>query len=177
MLPSHFKLKPRASNGAPGAAEAAASDDVAHGHQIRPTEPSVLIEKFVLRVAYRTLVPEPLNVQTQLSILRLQRGTPTSPPKTAPASPTTWVGRHDAGEGVRDGAVCRNELETRMLRTGFAARWPDPNKAVADLDDSAPLGRVARPKDVADGVLLLASDAALYMCGALVEVNGGKAVA
>ncbi|MER9870838.1 SDR family oxidoreductase [Mesorhizobium sp. M0136] len=176
MLPLHFRLKHRTSNGAPGAAEAAASDDIAHGHQIRPTEPSVLIDKFVLRVAYRTLVPEPLDVQTRLSILRLKRATPTSPPKTAPASPTTWVGRDHAGEGVRDGAVCRKEFDTPMLRTGFAIRGLDSNAAMADRDDSVPLGRVALPEDIADAVVSLASDAARYMCGALVEVNGRKAV-
>ena len=33
------------------------------------------------------------------------------------------------------------------------------------------------PEDVAEVVLFLASDAARYMCGSLVEVNGGKPVA
>ncbi|WP_245274252.1 SDR family oxidoreductase [Mesorhizobium sp. L103C105A0] len=47
---------------------------------------------------------------------------------------------------------------------------------MADLNRSVPLGRAVRPEDIADGVLLLASEAARYMCGALVEVNGGKAV-
>jgi NAD(P)-dependent dehydrogenase (short-subunit alcohol dehydrogenase family) len=39
-----------------------------------------------------------------------------------------------------------------------------------------PLGRIAEPEDISDVVLFLASDAARYMCGALVEVNGGKPV-
>ncbi len=38
------------------------------------------------------------------------------------------------------------------------------------------LGRVAEPEDIADVILFLASDAARYMCGAVVEVNGGKPV-
>ncbi|MBT7907823.1 MAG: SDR family oxidoreductase, partial [Marinovum sp.] len=41
---------------------------------------------------------------------------------------------------------------------------------------TVPLGRVADPEDIADVILFLASDAARYMCGSLVEVNGGKAV-
>jgi NAD(P)-dependent dehydrogenase (short-subunit alcohol dehydrogenase family) len=40
-----------------------------------------------------------------------------------------------------------------------------------------PLGRIAEPEDIADVVLFLASEKSRYMCGALVEVNGGKAVA
>ncbi|MER9951442.1 SDR family oxidoreductase [Mesorhizobium sp. M0047] len=85
--------------------------------------------------------------------------------------------RDHAGEGIRGNPVCRNEVETPMLRTGFAVRGLGPNTAMADLVDSVPLGRIARPEDIADVVLFLASDAARYMCGALVEVNGGKAVA
>ena len=34
----------------------------------------------------------------------------------------------------------------------------------------------AEPEDIADVVVFLASDAARYMCGSLVEVNGGKPV-
>jgi NAD(P)-dependent dehydrogenase (short-subunit alcohol dehydrogenase family) len=39
-----------------------------------------------------------------------------------------------------------------------------------------PLGRIAEPEDIADVVLFLASDQARYVCGALLEVNGGKPV-
>ena len=43
-------------------------------------------------------------------------------------------------------------------------------------DSSVPLGRIAQPEDIADVVVFLASDKARYMCGALLEVNGGKPV-
>ncbi|MER8509980.1 SDR family oxidoreductase [Mesorhizobium sp. M0894] len=182
MLSPRFRLKLRTSNDAPGAAEAAALCDIAHGRQIRPTEPSALIEKFVLGVANHTLevagykASEPSEEETQLTILP-HWAMPTSPPKTALASLTQWMGRDRAGEGVGVNTVCRNECDTPMLRIGFAARGLDPNTAVADLDGSVPRGRVVRPEDIADVVLLLASDAARCMCGAFVEVNGGKAVA
>ena len=73
-------------------------------------------------------------------------------------------------------AVCPNEVDTPMLRTGFAARGLDPMSAVGELNRTVPLGRVAQPEDIADVVLFLASDQSRYMCGALLEVNGGKAV-
>ncbi|MER8659214.1 SDR family oxidoreductase [Mesorhizobium sp. M0847] len=175
-------MKLRTSNDAPGAAEAAALCDIAHGRQIRPTEPSALIEKFVLGVAYHTLevagykASEPSEEETQLTILP-HWAMPTSPPKTALASLTRWMGRDRAGEGVRVVAVCHNEVDTPLQRTGFAVRGLDPNTAMADLDDSVPLVRLARPEEIAHAVLFLGSDAARYMCGALLEVNGGKAVA
>lgn len=97
--------------------------------------------------------------------------------KAALASLTQCMARDHARDGIRINAVCPNEVDTPMLRTGFAVRGLDPDRAMADLDASVPLGRVAQPQDIADVVLFLASDAARYMCGALVEVNGGKAVA
>ena len=63
-----------------------------------------------------------------------------------------------------------------MLRTGFEVRGLNPETAIADLDKSVPLGRIAQPEDIADVVLFLASDSSRYMCGALLEVTGGKAV-
>lgn len=96
--------------------------------------------------------------------------------KAALASMTRCMGRDHAHQGIRVNAVCPNEVDTRMLRTGFAIRGLDPDRAIADLDASVPLGRIAQPEDIADVVAFLASDEARYMCGALVEVNGGKPV-
>ncbi|WP_343116614.1 SDR family oxidoreductase [Ostreiculturibacter nitratireducens] len=97
--------------------------------------------------------------------------------KAAIASLTQCMGRDHAHQGIRVNAVCPNEVDTPMLRTGFAVRGFDPATAIADLDKTVPLGRIARPEDIADVALFLASDQARYMCGALVEVNGAKAVA
>jgi NAD(P)-dependent dehydrogenase (short-subunit alcohol dehydrogenase family) len=97
--------------------------------------------------------------------------------KAAIASMTQCLGLDHAGHGVRVNAVCPNEVDTPMLRSGYEARGLDPATAMADLDASVPLGRVAQPDDIADVVTFLASDAARYVCGALIEVNGGKRVA
>ena len=97
--------------------------------------------------------------------------------KAALASLTQCMGVDHAHQGVRINAVCPNEVDTPMLRSGFVKRGFNPDTAVAELGKSVPLGRIARPEDIADVVLFLISDAARYMCGALVEVNGGKPVA
>lgn len=96
--------------------------------------------------------------------------------KAAVASMTQCLGMDHAGQGVRINAVCPNEVDTPMLRTGFSVRGLDPATAIADLGKTVPLGRVAVPDDIADVVLFLASDEARYICGALIEVNGGKPV-
>ena len=96
--------------------------------------------------------------------------------KAAIASLTQCMGRDHAHQGIRVNAVCPNEVDTPMLRTGFEIRGLDPQTAVDDLNATVPLGRIADPEDIADVVMFLASDSARYMCGALVEVNGGKPV-
>ena len=96
--------------------------------------------------------------------------------KAAVASLTQCLGRDHAHQNIRVNAVCPNEVDTPMLRSGFQARGLDPKKAIDDLNASVPLGRIAEPQDITDVITFLASDAARYMCGSLVEVNGGKPV-
>ena len=96
--------------------------------------------------------------------------------KAAIASLTQCMGMDHAHQGIRINAVAPNEVNTPMLRTGFARRGFDPDTAVAELGKTVPLGRIAEPEDIADVILFLASDAARYMCGTVVEVNGGKVV-
>lgn len=96
--------------------------------------------------------------------------------KAAIASLTQCMGMDHAHQGIRINAVAPNEVNTPMLRTGFARRGFDPDTAVAELGRTVPLGRIAEPEDIAEVILFLASEAARYMCGALVEVNGGKPV-
>ena len=96
--------------------------------------------------------------------------------KAAIASLTQCMGMDHADKGIRINAVAPNEVNTPMLRTGFAKRGFDPDTAVAELGKTVPLGRIAEPEDIADVILFLASDASRYMVGAVVEVNGGKPV-
>lgn len=96
--------------------------------------------------------------------------------KAAVASLTQCLGRDHAHQNIRVNAVCPNEVNTPMIRSGFALRGFDPDEAIAELNATVPLGRIAEPEDIADVVAFLASDDARYMCGALLEVNGGKPV-
>ena len=96
--------------------------------------------------------------------------------KAALASFTQCLGRDHAHQNIRINAVCPNEVNTPMIRSGFSIRGLDPDKAIEELNETVPLGRIAEPDDISDVILFLASDEARYMCGSLVEVNGGKPV-
>lgn len=96
--------------------------------------------------------------------------------KAALASLTQCLGMDHAGDGIRVNAVCPNEVNTPMLRSGFEIRGLDPKSGIEALNASVPLGRIAEPEDIADVVVFLASEQARYLCGALIEANGGKPV-
>ena len=96
--------------------------------------------------------------------------------KAALASMTRCLGRDHAPDGIRVNAVCPNEVDTPMLRSGFARRGLDPEHGISELAATVPIGRVAGAKEIANAVAFLASDDASYLCGSLMEVNGGKPV-
>ena len=96
--------------------------------------------------------------------------------KAAVASLTQCLGIDHAHQNIRVNAVCPNEVNTPMIRTGFATRGLDPDRAIDELNASVPLGRIAEPEDIADVVTYLVSDQARYLCGVLIEANGGKSV-
>jgi NAD(P)-dependent dehydrogenase (short-subunit alcohol dehydrogenase family) len=57
-----------------------------------------------------------------------------------------------------------------IWREGLEAAWPE---GVARYLEAAPLGRLGQPEDVADACLFLASEAARWITGASLTVDGG----
>ena len=96
--------------------------------------------------------------------------------KAALAAMTKCLGRDHAHQNIRINAVCPNEVNTPMLRTGFEIRGLNPDDAIRELNQSVPIGHIAEPEEIADVVAFLSSYEARYICGSLVEINGGKAV-
>ena len=96
--------------------------------------------------------------------------------KGAVAALTRNLGRDHAPDNIRVNAVCPNEVNTPMLRSGFEQRGIDPDTAIEDLNKTVPLGHIAEPEEIADVIAFLASDDARYVCGETVEVSGAKPV-
>lgn len=73
-----------------------------------------------------------------------------------------------APSGVRCNAIAPGFMETRMTETTRA----NPDKLAFFLN-RVPLGRAGQPEELAGAVLFLASDAASYVTGAILPVDGG----
>jgi 3-oxoacyl-[acyl-carrier protein] reductase len=76
------------------------------------------------------------------------------------------LARNMGALGIRVNAINPGVVETPMT-----AAWPAELKA--ETVRRTPLGRIAQPDDIADVALFLASDAARFVTGEVIEVNGG----
>ncbi len=76
-----------------------------------------------------------------------------------------------ATDGVRINAVAPGEVDTPMLSSERASR-PSVDDLQALADATIPVKRLAQPEEIAEVVVFLASDAASYMTGAIVPVDG-----
>lgn len=75
------------------------------------------------------------------------------------------------GHGIRVNAICPGFVDTPMLAGAIAT--PEDRAAMSAL---APIGRIASAEEVAQTALFLASDAAAYMVGVLLSVDGGVVI-
>jgi meso-butanediol dehydrogenase / (S,S)-butanediol dehydrogenase / diacetyl reductase len=78
-----------------------------------------------------------------------------------------------AREGVRLNCVCPGEVDTPMLRSAGRATPLTDLQAHEMGQRVVPMGRLAQPEEIARVALFLCSDAASYMTGAMVYVDGG----
>lgn len=80
----------------------------------------------------------------------------------------TWA-RELGRKGIRVNAVCPGFVETTILKS-------IPQKVMQAMIDRVPLGRLAKPEEIANTYAFLASDEASYINGAVIEVSGGATI-
>ncbi len=79
------------------------------------------------------------------------------------------LGVEFARRGVRVNALCPGPVDTPLLKELYAA---DPEQAARRLVH-VPMGRFARPEEIADGALFLASDESSFVTASTFLIDGG----
>jgi NAD(P)-dependent dehydrogenase (short-subunit alcohol dehydrogenase family) len=79
-----------------------------------------------------------------------------------------------ARDNIRVNAVCPGEIHTRMVDDILAKRGGDLAHNLRELAAGIPMGRLAVPSEVARCVHFLASEAASYVTGTTLSVDGGN---
>lgn len=114
-----------------------------------------------------------VNVASDWALVGAQGAVAYGVSKGAVAQLTRSMALDHARDGVRINAVCPGDTDTAMLDSAIAAGTAR-GTGIAQLGSAIPMGRVARPEEVASVILFLASDASAFMTGALVPVDGGN---
>ncbi|MCH8100883.1 MAG: glucose 1-dehydrogenase [Proteobacteria bacterium] len=74
---------------------------------------------------------------------------------------------------VRINCVCPGWVDTDMAKV-YINNSDDPAAARAEIDADSPMGRIARPDEIAASILYLASDAAGIVTGVVLPIDGGS---
>jgi len=90
--------------------------------------------------------------------------------KGAIANFTAGLAQMLGDRGIRVNAVAPGPIWTPLIPSTM------PPDQVEEFGKNTPLGRAGQPKEVAPAYVLLASDEAAYISGAVVPVTGGKPI-
>ncbi|MEO6654797.1 MAG: 3-oxoacyl-ACP reductase FabG [Pyrinomonadaceae bacterium] len=87
--------------------------------------------------------------------------------KAAMLTMTKGLAKEFAQQGIRVNAVSPGVIDTPYHETFTTS------ETMQNLRNAIPMGREGRPDEVASVIAFLASDAASYLCGETIEINGG----
>ncbi len=78
-----------------------------------------------------------------------------------------------APKGIRANVVIVGRMDTPILRASLGHLYENDEALIADKSSICPTGKLGEPWDVAAASIYLASDAAKYVTGVLLPVDGG----
>jgi len=116
---------------------------------------------------------------SSLAGLKASRSSPVySLAKSSLVMLTKCLALHYSKDNIRVNCICPGAVETPLWPSfvGRDSDLHDPAEVTKMYKQKTPMGRFAEPEEIAQMALFLASDAASYVTGAVIPVDGGLAV-
>jgi len=113
-----------------------------------------------------------VNTSSLGGVMGLPNAGPYIASKHAVVGMTRTAAIDAAAFGVRVNVICPGSIRTEMMQ-----KWTRGSaEAEQKLASYAPLKRIAEPEEVANAALWLLSDAASYVTGLVMEIDGGVSI-
>lgn len=113
-----------------------------------------------------------INMASMNSLVAYENDAAYTASKGAVLQFTRALALETARAGVRANAVCPGIIDTPLTQA-FLDLAEDPAALRAEYEAAAPLKRMGTPREVANCVVFLASDAASFVTGSALVVDGG----
>ncbi len=126
---------------------------------------------FLCKAVLPHMIEQQYGKIVNLSSLAAKRGGVTSginyaASKSGVLSLTTCLAKYSASFGITVNAIIPAFCDTSMFRSL-------PQKKIDDAINGIPMGRPARPEELAAAIMFLSSDESSYITGEILDVNGG----
>jgi len=112
-----------------------------------------------------------VNISSTTAIRAMANYSSYSASKAALIQFTAVAAMEGARQGIRVNAIVPGQVNTAAT-LDFAAKAPE---FAAKTADAIPMGRGAQPEELAEAIVFMLSDAASYITGVALPVDGGKA--
>ena len=111
-----------------------------------------------------------INLASQAGLRGYGQSLPYAVSKAGVIHLTTTAASQYTSQGIRINVIAPGPVDTPHLRGSTAS-----SEVLREREEQPPLGRVARPEEIANVILFLASDEASYISGSTFLVDGGAA--
>lgn len=113
-----------------------------------------------------------VNIASAFGIVATERRSAYNASKAGVILLTKNMALDYATHNIRVNAVCPGVVETDLV-LNYVNASKDPKKTHDELVSLHPLGRLARPEEIARAILFLASDESSFMTGSSLVIDGG----